>query len=457
MTHKWVPYEKGSAVQKAVAMVNGLKAQGVDIIPMHQGAEETMPGGKLAEFREFSVKICGPYNPAKGPGPLSETFGNFAETFLGIPGKHAFAVAANGRVGLGFANYLANNPYNKNGVKPMQAAPDFRWPMVDNKAEENYAGIVDYKMQRGKMDQNIKAAIEGMSNPNTLASVYTNVPWNPGGLNGSKQEIRATLDYMDGINGDRSRKGLPPLVFIADDPYFAGLPQKPDDEISILDSAYAGNFTLNSPTPSIHVVSLSKALGLASPGIHGIIFTNSDMAEEFAEFITANNGPSFVPEVAQAVNAMLNPDLYPDLAEHFKGLHDKYARNGQPFKIPGRFTLMDGDDGMTRVVEIPPECLNKTIKCIDDETREIKTPRQALEYAANTYGLGSVDQSAHGRNLVRLALKAENPDVAPRGADALQRTFEDLGNAQSLKTEDPETKQRTPDVSGGAFPTLSMP
>ena len=439
MSANWVPYKDGSAVQEAIAMANGLISQGVQIKPMHQGYEETEPEGALDQFRKYQDRASGKYQPATGHKESTEAFAAFAAKFLGLPsdraGGNCFALQTNGRVGLGHAFSIVANFYAVDGLNHISAlVPSSRWPMVDSKATQaRLKNMVEYDVSRGKIAENIIAALDADDGKDRIAVLYTNFPHNPTGLASSGEEIARVQKKLDELNMNRAARNIPPIVHIADDPYFMGLPQNDatDKNNPVFQSPYAGNFQIDGPTPSIHIVSFSKALATASPGFHGTFMTNSDMAKGYGKFLATDLGPSFAPDFMNQIAAMLQEDFHDALREHFLKIHKKYAVNNPIFESHDS-ACVDGDPGMTRVLRVPEEALGKRIS-VNGETREIKTTRDVCAYIANTTGTILVAQAESGReDLIRAALKSENPDMIEEGSKDIAKALDDLASAAPI-------------------------
>ena len=434
MTQEWVPYGQGSAVQESIALAGALDKQGVSIKPLHQGYEETEPGDDnpvLQEMRQFGSEMSGKYNPATGHAEATRNFGHFARDFLGLPDDHVFTVQTNGRVGLGHAFKRLAALYPSTDLHKLVAlVPKSCWPMVADEAQdERITNYAEYDVRRGQIADSVIEALDNDRGTDRIAVLYSNFPHNPTGLFASRKEIAAIQSRLDDINADRQKRGQPPIVHVCDDPYFMGLPQ--NDTAPFIDSPYAGQFQVGGPTPSIHLISLSKALATARPGFHGAVYTNSDMADAHKKFLTRNVGVSFVPEFMHAVASMLDPDNADHLKAHFTKIHEKYTRNNAIFDktVP---TAVDGDPGMTRVLSVPDTALSKRVDFHGTDI-DVRTTRDVCAYIANTSGTIVVAQAEGGEeNLIRVALKSENPEMIEKGCKDIANALKELENAAPI-------------------------
>ena len=429
MPHSWVPYESGSAVQSAIAMAAALKDQNVDIITMHQGYEETEISGDLAPLRTYGGTMAGKYNPAGGHGASVKAFAGFARDFLGLPNEYCFTAQANGRVGLGHAFLLTSQLYQPEAYKNLRVlVPNSRWPMVDAKATQvNLGNLVSYDVTRGQIADNICRALEEYGD--SIAALYTNFPHNPTGLVTTDEEMQRIQSTLDTINQTRAASSLPPIVHIADDPYFMSLDSQ--DTVPYIKSPYAGKFQIDGPTPSVHLISFSKCLGMANPGFYAVVLTNSKMAADYKKFLTTDIGPAFVPEFCDHVTKILSEQSYPALKDHFKKIKQKYIVNNQIFEdlVPG---ALDGDPGMTRAFAVPDDVLNKQVQ-VNGQAINIKTTRDVAAYIANVTGTILVAQSIDGaEKLLRIALKSENPDLVRQACEGIATSFDQLRKAPSI-------------------------
>lgn len=429
MSRQWVPYNQGSAVQEAIAMANALTEQGVEIKPMHQGYEETEPEGLLEQHRKFQDHASGRYSPATGHASVTEAFARFAADFMGLPNDHVFTLQANGRVGLGHAMQNVVSQYPVSRIGELAAlVPASRWPMVDAKTKQAHIQtLIEYGVERDQIAANIINALEkDADDGNKIAVVYTNFPHNPTGLSSSAEEISAIQSKLDELNQKRVSNDLPPIVHVADDPYFMGLPQ--NDDKPVFQSPYAGQFRVDGPTPSFHIISFSKALATASPGFHGTVITNSKMAAQYKSFLTTDLGPSFVPDFMSKQAAMLQPEFHDSLRDHFAKIRKKYETNNPIFEQNVE-SCVDGDPGMTRVFRVPQDTLGKSVTVLG-QTRTINTTRDVAAYIANTTGTILVAQAESGReSLIRAALKSENPDMIEEGSKDIAKALNELANA----------------------------
>lgn len=427
MSHTWVPYKDGSAVQEAIAVVKALEGQGRTMIYMHQGAEETSPSGILEQYMSYAGHNTPAYGPAKGMPEAREAFAGFARHFLGLPATAAntFILPTNGRVELGHAFKFANRQIILDGGKASTVVPRLRWPMVDNKADQEYTRTLhNYEMTRGELVQEIKKTLakgEEVSDE-LITSLYLNLPHNPTGIRSNAEEVAELIEVVDEINRDRASRGKSPITLIDDGPYFANLEQKENG--AVLAYPFEG-IKMDGDTPSWHIISLSKALGTASSGLTGVVITNTEVAKAYEKFIASDVGPSFDKQNMANIAELFQPKNYPALREHFQKLNDKYTRNFDAVKQNLGEYLVDGDPGMVCTIHVPEDALGKLIETVDG-VREILTARDVAAYIANQYGVMVVDQSVGEEPYLRLALKAENVADIEKGTELISQAYKDL-------------------------------
>jgi aspartate/methionine/tyrosine aminotransferase len=435
MTAAWVEYKQGTAIQESIALAAALAAQGRRLILMNQGAEESVAPGE----RQYTGLIDPSYNKLPGGHPEHRAIvAGFARDGLGLPAtaSNTFLFASNGRNGLSYAFYLAADPIISRGMKAWGVVPTLQWPMVEDEAHERYVRqVITYEMERGKLAQAIGAAVNTdmrrKAFPGLIGPVYTNFPNNPLGLASSPEEMKDVQAVLDAVNEARMRRDLPPVAHIADTPYFGGAPVK--DTGAFLQTAYEGVFRIDGGTPTIIDISFSKALGTARPGVHALVLTDTAMAAEFTTLIKSKTGMSYEPALFDLVAGKLHPDNYPVLKEHFRKLGEKYRVNLAFVQAQLGAHLLDADPNMVCTIRIPDAALNKLVTCFDGAVRPVRTGREVAEYIANTHGVVVVDQSVGDRQLLRLALKAEDPAVADEGAQKIALAYAELQNAPTLE------------------------
>ncbi|MEM6781683.1 MAG: aminotransferase class I/II-fold pyridoxal phosphate-dependent enzyme, partial [Pseudomonadota bacterium] len=165
-----------SPTAAAVQFFNALP----DSINLGQGREVDDPSGKIGDLLKADLKTSCKYNSAPGGEmELRESAAAWVERFMGIPATAAitFLIQQLGREGLGHAMKVAAL---KNDPDAIMILPDTRWPMVDEKLEDERLEIVEYKIQRKGMADEIADIIQ--SNGKKVASAYFNFPHNPTGM-----------------------------------------------------------------------------------------------------------------------------------------------------------------------------------------------------------------------------------------------------------------------------------
>lgn len=431
----WVTYDPNkSPVQASLAVAAALEAQGVKVIKMHQGAEESVPKA-LSHLREYKGSFSPLYNNAL---PGRKETAQFVRTFFGLPAdeNNTFLGQDNGRNPLARAARMSTRPFIKAKLEPVAITQQKRWPMYDDvMMDANIEHQIMYDLKRDGLAGDIAykkgAFFEEESKNRGLAIFVSNLPANPTGYASSQKEVKNIESILASFNEENAQNGLPKLVHIADDPYFGGLEQK--DTGSVFKTPYEGNFKMDGITPSVHVISFSKALGTARPGMTAIVFTNSKMAKDYETAIKAGSGFSYDPAAVGAFTQMISEENYPILRDHFQtALRNKYLRNHTYVKDHLGSQLLDGDPNMVCTIRIPPEALGKSILCNDGKNRTITNGREMAEYIANTYGVITVDQSLGNEPLLRLALKLEDSGQIEDGVLKIARAYDDLRNAPAV-------------------------
>lgn len=432
----WVTYDPNkSPVQASLAVAAALETQGVKVIKMHQGAEETVPKA-FADLREYKGSLSPLYNNTL---PGSTQTAQFVRTFWGLPADESNTVLlqSNGRGVLAHGCRMATQPFIKAQVAPAALGPGLCWPMYEDVYDDaNVQDLIAYDISRDSIADNLIEVTHAFSGGDLkkndrVAFMVSNLPANPTGNASNPQEVGKIQSTLDFVNRGRLDRGVPPLVQITDDPYFAGLEQK--DTGSVFKTPYEGNFQKDGDTPSIHVISFSKALATARPGMTAVVFTNSAMAAKFRKAIIAANGFSYEPAVMNNFIEMISEHNYPVLKDHFaNALRGKYIRNHAHVQNHLGPQLLDGDPNMVCTIRIPPEALGKSILCNDGQNRAITNGREMAEYIANTYGVITVDQSYAGEPLLRLALKLEDSGQIEDGVLKIARAYDDLRNAPAV-------------------------
>lgn len=438
MSHTWVEYKQGSAVQEAIAMAKGLEAQGKTLIYMHQGAEDTNPSGILKESMIYAGEYGSKYNPAKGNAELIENIAHYAQRFYGLPAdaSNTFPITAQGRQFLGEAFKFANFEAVAQGKKAIMMAPRMRWPMVNNAAKYEHTKLdqtINYEVLRnGLVDETEKAlskAVEMESRGYALTAAYTNFPNNPTGYKSNKEEMHGVLNSLGEHNRHHGQE-YGGVTLIDDNPYFMSLNQK--REGSILEYPLEG-IEKDGETPTIHVISFSKALATANGGFSFAVFTNSEMAKTYKnEYYPSHLGAAYDAKQAAGLAELFNARNFGAIQTYYAGLNEKYKTNFGFVQSNLGAHLVEGDPGMVCTIEVPKEALNKLVTCVDGVKREITSGRQVSEFIANTYGVVTVDQSDSQSAYMRLALKAEDAGQIEEGVQKIAQGFDDLINAPSI-------------------------
>ena len=226
----WVPYDPNkSPVQASLAAVAALEAQGVKVIKMHQGAEESVPKA-LADLREYKGSFSPLYNNTL---PGRKEAAQFVRTFFGLPAdeNNTFLEQHNGRNSLARAWRMSTRPFIRAKMEPAAILPRLHWPMYqDVVLDANVEHQITYDLKRNGLVNDIAHKtgrfLEEKSKSRGLAVYASNLPANPTGLASSPKEMKDIQIFLNRFNESYAQEGLPGIVHIADDPHFGGSPGK---------------------------------------------------------------------------------------------------------------------------------------------------------------------------------------------------------------------------------------
>lgn len=373
-------------------------------VNLGQGREVDDPQGQIGDLLNATFHTSSKYNAAVG-GPMlvRERAAAWVERFIGIPAtaETTFIIQQLGREGLGHSMKVAAL---KHGPNTKAIVPDTRWPMVDEKLEDERMTPLEYKCQRVGMAEELKDLLD---NNKEVSCAYFNFPHNPTGLWITAEENKKIQEALD----DANKQGRN-IVRIDDIPYFGGCPQSAS--VPYLKTGYEEVLKADSPTHWSAIFSFSKAFGTANPGLT-IMTVHPEIAAEVSKRLTRTTGLAYVPEFFDHVSKILCEQYDPEVLAHFKALHDKYAINRKTLEEMLGDMVLDGDPGMTSLVRVPAEVFGKAVICADGQTRTMNDLNDVVEFLGNE-GVITVN---NGTDLLRIA-QAAHPDKFAEGVEKLQ-------------------------------------
>lgn len=384
-------------------------------VNLGQGREVDDPKGKIGDLLKAELKTSSKYNSAPGGEmELRESAAAWIERFMGIPATAAttFLIQQLGREGLGHAMKVAAL---KNDPGSIAILPDTRWPMVDEKLEDERLTVAEYKVQRTGMAEEIDGLIA--KNGKKISSVYFNFPHNPTGMHINKDENKKIMDVLEKANGAGNT-----IVRIDDIPYFGGCDRN-EGGTPYLKLGYDNVLTANSKTPWAAIFSFSKAFGTANPGMT-IMVVHPSIASEVSKRLTRSTGLAYVPEFFNHIAEILKPENDQAVLEHFGMLNKKYKTNRKALEDAMGNAVLEGDPGMTSLIEVPEELFGRMVSCSDGQVRAMNDLNDIIEFLGNE-GVITVN---NGGRLLRLA-QAAHPDKFVEGVNRLKDALDKIRNS----------------------------
>ncbi len=383
-------------------------------VNLGQGREVDDPEGKIGDLLKADLKTSCKYNSAPGGEmALREAAAGWIERFMGIPATAAttFLIQQLGREGLGHALKVAALKKEPGSIAIL---PDTRWPMVDEKLEDERLGAAEYKVQRKGMAEEIDTIIQ--KNGKKVSSLYLNFPHNPTGMHITADENKKIMGVLEAANASGNT-----IVRIDDIPYFGGCNQ--NAEAPYLQLGYDGVLSAESKTPWAAIFSFSKAFGTANPGMT-IIVVHPSIAAEVSKRLTRTTGLAYVPAFFDHFAEILKPENDKDVLAHFAALNKKYKINRKALEEAMGNMVLEGDPGMTSLVEVPEELFGRTVSCADGQDRTMNDLDDIIEFLGNE-GVITVN---NGGRLLRLA-QAAHPDQFVDGVNRLKAALDKIRNS----------------------------
>ena len=383
-------------------------------INLGQGREVDDPEGKIGDLLKADLKTSCKYNSAPGGEmALRESAAEWVKRFIGIPAtaQTTFLIQQLGREGLGHAMKVAAL---KNDPDSITILPDTRWPMVDEKLQDERLSAQEYKVQRTGMADEIEGLIKNADK--TVASVYFNFPHNPTGMFITESENKKIMAVLDAANDKDAH-----IVRIDDIPYFGGCDQQ--DSIPYLKVGYEGVLTEESKTPWTAIFSFSKAFGTANPGFT-IMVVHPSLAADVSKRLTRTTGLAYVPQFFEHMAEIFKPENDKEVLAHFAALNKKYKTNRAALEKALGNMVLEGDPGMTSLIEVPEELFGRAVECSDGQVRTMTDLNDIIEFLGNE-GVITVN---NGGRLLRLA-QAAHPDQFVEGINRLKAAMDKIRNS----------------------------
>lgn len=415
-----------SPTAAAVKIFNDLSAANGNVINLGQGREIDDPDGKLGELLSAELKTTTKYNAdTGGPETLRKTAGEWVSRFLGLPANsdNTFVLQQLGRESLGYAMGIAAHPHRGKGYIPAMLVPETRWPVVNDKLDDEGMAPLSYPVAR----ENFAAPLEDLiknAGEQVIAAAYFNFPHNPTSLEISDEENTKIMAVLEEAN-----KNGKEIIRIDDLPYFGNCEQKNDG--AFLKMGYEGVFTGESITKWACAISFSKALGTAQPGL-SILVCHPELSDKLSKRLTRSSALAYVPQFFDNIGKILSPDMDKDVLAHFAGLRAKYIENRKYAETAFGENIVNGDPGMTSLVRVSKDAFGKNVTCSDGQNRPINDLNDVIEFLANE-GVVTVNNGHEddGTGLLRIA-QAQHPDNFKKGIEILQAGLDKIKNAPSL-------------------------
>lgn len=383
-----------------------------DAVNLGQGREVDEPAGRLGALLKAELKSSSKYNSAPG-GEMAvrEAAAAWMARFLGLPaqGANTFVIQQLGREGLAHAMKAAALKHEA-GAKII--VPETRWPMVDEIAGDERMPMVEYKVVRDGLSEEIEKAIGAGGD---IAAAYFNYPHNPTGMHITAQENKKVMAALDSANAAGKN-----ILRIDDLPYFGGCPQNAGGKKPYLEVGYDGILDPEGKTLWIAIMSFSKAFGCANPGM-SVLVVHPAIAAELSKRLTRTTGLAYVPDYFDHVREIFGEDNDAAVLEHFAALNKKYIANRKALEDAFGDRVQDGDPGMTSLLKVPAELFGRAVTCADGDVRTMADLNDIIEFLGNE-GVITVN---NGADLLRLA-QAAHPDKFAEGVARLKAAFDKI-------------------------------
>jgi aspartate/methionine/tyrosine aminotransferase len=341
---------------------------------------------------------------------LRDLGADYAEYMLGIKGK-AFWVFSQGRDSLGHAISFAQSLRGTQSSREEIVLPMLRWPMYDVMARIARLKIAEQRNPTGS-DWGVGW------NRNTVAHV-TNTPENPRGTIYSNDFMARLAQYIDAHNhialADNAK-----ITHILDIPYFYAAPMK--SEGAVFDCGYEHVTKPDSETPWVAVISFSKALGFAQPGLT-LVVVHPRYEKRFEEILLTRNGLAYSADQVAKVIEAFDRSKWIDHVRHFQRLQEKYGQNLPHIQEAFGCNVLQADPGMVALVDMTPL---RGARYQDSRFPEGIKVETAVDVADIMLGYGVVavpNPASDGRLYLRFA-NAASPDIHAEGIRRARQAYD---------------------------------
>ena len=329
------------------------------------------------------------------------------QRMMGLPStaKNTFVLNTLGRDVLGLCLQFAHARSTGNTL----FMPEYRWPMYDILA----------KNMRGVKTATYANPTEG-GDWNTLEdkgdsfAAIINTPHNPTGAVYSK----AAMQRLGAVMGDRH--------LLLDNPYYGALPRAAGDG-PYLDGGLEALCTANAATPWYHVVSGSKFLGTATPGLT-VLTVHPDLAKDMQPFLLARNLISYPVGLYDTALRLFAPANDATHLAHYATMSGVFATNRATLERIFGDAVMPGGAGMTSLLDFRNvDLLGRVVQT--DVFGEVKVMDMfdLVSYLANPcfHDACGVVTVANGDRLLRIAQPGKPADFTA-AMERLHRGIERL-------------------------------
>lgn len=403
---------------------------GRTVINMGQGAEtekgpETLIGSDVI-YTPGKSEITPRYNGMPG-GEMAvrERAGAWLGRFLGVSAtaKNTFVLPMQGRVGLREGIILSYNT----GKGSKIAVPGNHWPMVPGQIKKNAKGaqIITYDNPKKGYDNNVPQILR----LGDLFALYTNgAHHNPTGKNYGKDYAIGLQADLEKINADAET----PVIHLLDIPYFHALKQNTDLNGPYYDHGIKELTDPEAKTPWIAIVSFSKALGTATPGLSFVV-AHPKIAADLEDRLMQSVGVAYNPAYMAQVYEAFAPEKDAEHLRHYQKLRDKYVTNhGGLVETARPEKMVDGDPGMTSLMKLGSEFQNRRID-VSDGQYDIRDGNDFIEAMVQNFDWVGVNNGVdkEGNWLIRTA-NAESTDRYAQGLQNLKEGLEHIKNSPPI-------------------------
>jgi aspartate/methionine/tyrosine aminotransferase len=409
----YVPYNLNNAfvpTTAAAVFARELEAAGRDVYNFGIGQESERAPPSL--FPDNITVAHGPryIGDIGGHMSLRENAATYLSKFMGMGATAAntFVLSQNGRVPLHNALDFFAIRRAANEI----LLPHMRWQTYDAIVKLTRGlSIKSYSNpNKGMLDQGLIVALE----KKPLAMIV-NSPHNPSGKIYPPTWMQALAYEQRDLALRDTAAGRAALIL--DIPYFYALPDTPQGSDHRLDGGYDHLTRPDSLTPWVAIVSFSKALGLAQPGLT-FVAVHPELAVDFRKMLLLTGGGSYNAAFFAQVEKAFAPENFYIHEAHYRGLRNKYRTNYEALRGAFGAQIIDGGPGMTALIEVS-DLMGKCIKYAG-HTYDLTTTAGVVEYIGNTTGVVVVDQglTERGKVLLRIAA-AERPERYAAGITLL--------------------------------------